>query len=151
MLKRIPAALRKTLGVERLHAAELGVHCLSEVVDIAGPAENHRIRFDIWQVVKRDHAIISFFDQVFDQGLNPVVPGVPTGPPALSLPLNLSNLFDDELAEKAWRARLEAHDERSCSLFSEVCGVLLQRVHSLGDARSVELINDVPILGDGQL
>ncbi|HFY6373948.1 TPA: hypothetical protein ACIH9E_005027, partial [Salmonella enterica subsp. enterica serovar Typhimurium] len=56
--------------------------------------------------------------------------------------LNLSNLFDDELAEKAWRARLEAHDERSCSLFSEVCGVLLQRVHSLGDARSVELITD---------
>lgn len=27
------AALRKTLGVERLHAAELGVHRLSEVVD----------------------------------------------------------------------------------------------------------------------
>lgn len=30
--------------------------------------KKHRIRFDIWQVVKRDHAIISFFDQVFDRG-----------------------------------------------------------------------------------
>ncbi|HCS5608772.1 DUF3800 domain-containing protein [Escherichia coli] len=138
------AALRKTLGVERLHAAELGVHRLSEVVDtLLVLQKNHRIRFDIWQVVKRDHAIISFFDQVFDQGLNPVVPWSAYWTPLrYPLLLNLSNLFDDELAEKAWRARLEAHDERSCSLFSEVCGVLLQRVHSLGDARSVELITD---------
>ena len=105
--------------------------------------KNHRIRFDIWQVVKRDHAIISFFDQVFDQGLNPVVPWSAYWTPLrYPLLLNLSNLFDDELAEKAWRARLEAHDERSFSLFSEVCGALLQRVHSLGDARSVELITD---------
>lgn len=60
------AALRKTLGVERLHAAELGVHRLSEVVDtLLVLQKNHRIRFDIWQVVKRDHAIISFFDCVF--------------------------------------------------------------------------------------
>ncbi|EDV8482256.1 hypothetical protein MWQ21_005017, partial [Salmonella enterica] len=123
------AALRKTLGVERLHAAELGVHRLSEVVDtLLVLQKNHRIRFDIWQVVKRDHAIISFFDQVFDQGLNPVVPWSAYWTPLrYPLLLNLSNLFDDELAEKAWRARLEAHDERSCSLFSEVCGVLLQR------------------------
>ncbi len=48
------AALRKTLGVERLHAAELGVHRLSEVVDtLLVLQKNHRIRFDIWQVVKR--------------------------------------------------------------------------------------------------
>lgn len=47
------AALRKTLGVERLHAAELGVHRLSEVVDtLLVLQKNHRIRFDIWQVVK---------------------------------------------------------------------------------------------------
>ena len=138
------AALRKTLGVERLHAAELGLHRLSDLVDtLLVLQKKHRIRFDIWQVVKRDHAIISFFDQVFDQGMNPAVPWSAYWTPLrYPLLLNLSNLFDDELAEKAWRARLEAHDERSCSLFSEVCGVLLQRVHSLGDARSVELITD---------
>lgn len=54
---------------------------LDDVVDtLLVLQKKHRIRFDIWQVVKRDHAIISFFDQVFDQGLNPVVPGLPTGP-----------------------------------------------------------------------
>lgn len=138
------AVLRKTLGVERLHAAELGLHRLSELVDtLLVLQKKHRIRFDIWQVVKRDHAIISFFDQVFDQGMNPAVPWSAYWTPLrYPLLLNLSNLFDDEMAEKAWRARLEAHDERSSSLFSEVCGELLQRVNILSDARSVELITD---------
>lgn len=138
------ASLRNKLGVKRLHAAELGMYRLDDVVDtLLVLQKKHRIRFDIWQVVKRDHAIISFFDQVFDQGLNPVVPWTAYWTPLrYPLLLNLSILFDDELAEKAWRARLEAHDERSSSLFSEVCGELLQRVHILGDARSVELITD---------
>lgn len=57
------------MGVVRLHAAELGMHRLDNVIDtLLVLQKKHRIRFDIWQVVKRDHAIISFFDQVFDQG-----------------------------------------------------------------------------------
>ncbi|EPN9431557.1 DUF3800 domain-containing protein, partial [Salmonella enterica subsp. enterica serovar Typhimurium] len=138
------ASLRKKLGVQRLHAAELGMYRLDDVVDtLLVLQKKHRIRFDVWQVVKRDHAIISFFDQVFDQGLNPAVPWSAYWTPLrYPLLLNLANLFDDDLAEKSWRARLEAHDERSSSLFSEVCNVLLQRVHTLGDARSVELITD---------
>ncbi|MEA9392648.1 DUF3800 domain-containing protein [Acerihabitans sp. TG2] len=137
------AALRKKLGVQRLHAAELGVHRLSNVVDtLLMLQKKHRIRFDIWQVVKRDHAIISFFDQVFDQGMNPVVPWMANWTPLrYPLLLNLASLFDDELAEKAWRARLEAHNERSAELFREVCGTLLRRVNIL-DIRSVELITD---------
>ncbi|HEJ6965569.1 TPA: DUF3800 domain-containing protein [Serratia marcescens] len=138
------AALRKKLKVQRLHAAELGIYRLGDVVDtLLILQKKHRMRFDVWQVVKRDHAIISFFDQVFDQGMNPVVPWTAYWTPLrYPLLLNLANLFDDELAEKAWRARLEPHDERSSTLFSEVCGVLLQRVDALGDARSVEIITD---------
>ncbi len=138
------AALRKKLGVQRLHAAELGIHRLSEVVDtLLVLQKKHQIRFDIWQVVKRDHAIISFFDQVFDQGMNPAVTWTAYWTP-LRYPLliNLALLFDDELAEKAWRARLEAHDERSFALFREVCDVLLRRVVSLRDPRSTDLITD---------
>lgn len=42
------AALRKKLGVQRLHATELGVHRLSEVVDtLLVMQKKHRIRFDI--------------------------------------------------------------------------------------------------------
>nr|BBV20566.1 hypothetical protein [Escherichia coli]BBV20579.1 hypothetical protein [Escherichia coli]BBV20591.1 hypothetical protein [Escherichia coli] len=47
------------------------MHRLDEVVDtLLVLQKKHRIRFDVWQVVKRDHAIISFFDQ----GMNPAVP-----------------------------------------------------------------------------
>lgn len=49
------------------------MHRLDEVVDtLLVLQKKHRIRFDVWQVVKRDHAIISFFDQ----GMNPAVPVV---------------------------------------------------------------------------
>ncbi|ELV9460654.1 DUF3800 domain-containing protein [Salmonella enterica] len=142
------AALREKLDVQRLHAAELGMHRLDGVVDtLLVLQKKHRIRFDIWQVVKRDHAIISFFDQVFDQvfdqGMNPAVPWFAYWTPfRYPLLLSLASLFDDELAEKAWRARLEAHDERALSLFSEVCRALLARVHTLGDQHCIELITD---------
>ena len=49
------------------------MHRLDEVVDtLLVLQKKHRIRFDVWLVVKRDHAIISFFDQ----GMNPAVPRV---------------------------------------------------------------------------
>ncbi|EKA8009064.1 TPA: hypothetical protein ROA13_004624 [Escherichia coli] len=116
------------------------MHRLDEVVDtLLVLQKKHRIRFDVWLVVKRDHAIISFFDQ----GMNPAVPRVAYWTPfRYPLLLNLASLFDNELAEKAWRARLEAHDGRSSSLFSEVCSELLARVHTLGDRRYIELITD---------
>ncbi|MEG9672613.1 DUF3800 domain-containing protein [Serratia bockelmannii] len=138
------AALRKKLKVQRLHAAELGIHRLGEVVDtLLILQKKHRMRFDVWQVVKRDHAIISFFDQVFDQGRNPAVPWNAYWTPfRYPLLLNLASLFDDELVEKAWHARLEAHNGRSSYLFSEVCNALLARVHTLGDRRYIELIGD---------
>lgn len=138
------AELRKKLGVQRLHASELGMNRLSDIVDtLLVLQKKYRIRFDIWQVVKRDHAIISFFDQVFDQGINPVVPWIAYWTPLrYLLLLNLAILFDDELTKKAWCARLEAHDERAEVLFQEVCEALLSRVSHLPDERSVELITD---------
>ena len=116
------------------------MHRLDEVVDtLLVLQKKHRIRFDVWQVVKRDHASISYFDQ----GMNPAVPRVAYWTPfRYPLLLNLASLFDNELAEKAWCARLEAHDGRSSSLFSEVCSELLARVHTLGDRRYIELITD---------
>lgn len=138
------AALRKDLRVPRLHAAEMGIHRLGEVVDTLLVLQKKlRIRFDIYQVVKRDHAIISFFDQVFDQGMNPAVGWTAYWTPLrYPLLLSLANLFDKELAEKAWRARLEQHDGRSELLFREVSHTLLKRCVRLHDARTRELISD---------
>ncbi|EAU9842527.1 hypothetical protein EOY72_25345 [Salmonella enterica] len=139
------AVIRKTLGVQRLHAAELGLHRLSDLVDtLLVLQKKHRIRFDIWQVVKRDHAIISFFDQVFDQGMNPAVPWSAYWTPLrYPLLLNLASLFDDELASNAWTARLEAHDERASELFCTVSDELISRTAASAlDHRSKQLITD---------
>lgn len=137
-------ALRNKFEVDRLHAAELGIHKLSEITDtLLTLQKNLKLRFDIWQVYKYDHAVISFFDQVFDQGVNPAMTW--TGywtPLRYVLLLKLAYLFDEDLAKKAWKARLEAHDERSSIDFNEVCQELLLRVPAIPDSRSRELIRD---------
>jgi len=66
--------LRNALGVERLHASELQ----AEQFEPLGPSlsslqKRLDLRFDIYEVHKRDHAIIAFFDQIFDCHMNPAV------------------------------------------------------------------------------
>ncbi|MFM5103364.1 DUF3800 domain-containing protein [Aeromonas veronii] len=142
--ERTVIKLRKKLGVDRLHAAELGMHRLSEVTDeILALQKQFKFRFDIWQVNKKDHAIISFYDQVFDQGINPAVTWTSYWTPLrYVLLIKIAYLFDDELAKKAWTARLEANDDKSQALFSEVCETLLNRVSVIPDERSRTLITD---------
>lgn len=138
------ASMRRSLQVPRLHAAELGVGRLVDVspglVDLAKRLE---MRFDIYRVAKPDHAIICFFDQVFDQGMNPAVTW--TGywtPLRYVLLLKLASLFDEDLARKAWVARIEPKDQISLPLMQEVCVELRSRARSLPDARSRQLISD---------
>jgi len=104
------AKLRHTLGVPRLHAAELGNGRLASIAfDLAQIQKRLDFRFDIYGVAKPDHAIISFFDQVFDQGMNPAMSW--TGywsPMRYVLLLKLASLFDVELAKRAWQARIQS-------------------------------------------
>ncbi len=81
------------------------MHRLDEVVDtLLVLQKKHRIRFDVWQVVKRDHAIISFFDQ----GMNPAVPRVAYWTPfRYPLLLNLGTTA-------AWRLQIENRPGSSC-------------------------------------
>lgn len=60
---------RKRRGVERLHASELGLGGLEEISEhLISIQKKYRPRFDCYRVAKADHAVICFFDQVFDQG-----------------------------------------------------------------------------------
>lgn len=136
--------MRKTLSVPRLHAAELGNGGLVSIASELGKLQRALdLRFDLYRVAKPDHAIICFFDQVFDQGLNPAMTW--TGywtPLRYMLLLKVASLFDEELAKKAWEARLEANDTKSEKLVSDVCDELRGRLHQLPDARSRELLGD---------
>jgi hypothetical protein len=138
------ACLRKRLKVPRLHAVELGVGRLVSVVpEVARLASKLDMRFDVYRVAKPDHAVICFFDQVFDQGVNPAVTW--TGywtPMRYVLLLKLASLFDEQLAKKAWVARIEPKDHMALPVLLEVCAELRARVGALPDARSRQLITD---------
>lgn len=137
--------LRRRAGLPRLHAAELGNGGLVPVAeDLVRLQRQLDLRFDVYRVAKPDHAIISFFDQVFDQGMNPAMTW--TGywtPLRYPLLLKLATLFDAGLARLAWEARLEVDDRRSNQLLAEVCRQLVERIHTLPDARSRQLTGDV--------
>ena len=103
------SSLRKRLGVNRLHANELGNTGIAKISkEIYNLQKRYDLRFDIYRVAKADHALISFFDQVFDQGLNPAITW--TGywtPMRYVLLLKLASLFDEETLKLAWAARIE--------------------------------------------
>ena len=136
--------LRKILEVERLHANELGVGRLSIIAtQLETIQRKNKITFDLYKVVKSDHAIICFFDQVFDQGLNKAVPWNSYWTPLRYVLLfKVAYLFDTPTLKKAWQARIVVNVGLANKLFVEVCETLLDRVHSLPDARSREIVSD---------
>lgn len=137
-------SMRRRLGVERLHAAELGIGRLVEVAPrIVSLVRQFDIRFDVYRVAKPDHAVICFFDQVFDQGVNPAITW--TGywtPLRYVLLIKLAALFDEELAQVAWQARITPDDSVALPAMQYVCRALRGRLDHLPDARSRQLIGD---------
>ena len=135
---------RKRKGVERLHASELGLGGLVEISEhLIAIQKKYRPRFDIYRVAKADHAVICFFDQVFDQGMNPAMTW--TGywtPLRYMLLVKVASLFDEDLAKRAWKARVDTNDKAAETELVYVCQALLPRLSELPDARSQQLIGD---------
>lgn len=136
--------LRQRLGVERLHANDLGIGPISSIAPtLLGLVDRYDIRFSLYRLVKADYAVIQFFDQVFDQGLNPAVGWTTYWTPLrYVMLLKVAHLFDDDLTQLAWAARTEKQGAKSESQLREVCTALLGRVGRLPDQRSRELIID---------
>jgi len=144
LLRPFLGKLQEQFGVERIHAAELGNGRLVDAVPaFLKVQKRYEIRFDIYRVDKKDHALICFFDQTFDQGLNPAVTW--TGywtPLRYLLLLKVAALFDEETLKIAWKARIDTDDKRATAAFVEVCTEIRSRIDFLPDARSREIIGD---------
>lgn len=134
---------RIKLGVERLHANELGVRRLSEVARTIGHfALKRDVRFSLYKVVKPDYSIITFFDQVFDAGLNNAVPWHHYWTPLrYILVFKVAHLFDVETSKAAWAARQETNPARAAEALRAICATLQERLNLLPDARSREIIS----------
>lgn len=139
--------LRKRLNVKRLHAAELGVSKLAIIAsELLAIQKRFNLRFDFYQVNKPDHAIICFFDQVFDQAMNPAVTWSSYWTPLrYILLLKLAYLFEEDDARLAWSARIDTDRERANKKLVSVCQRIGRKVYQLPDARSRQLIAEALI------
>ncbi len=137
-------ALRRRLDTKRLHAAQLGCERLDLVADgLIDLQKRFKLRFDFYRVAKPDHAIICFFDQIFDQGMNPAVTW--TGywsPLRYILLLQIASLFDEDLAKCAWAARINLDNATADRALIHICRSLIGRLESLPDDRPRQLIGD---------
>lgn len=139
--------LRDKFGVDRLHATELGegklINLISELKEIS---KKFSITFDFYRVKKDDYSVICFFDQVFDQGINPAMTWSGYWTPLRYVILaKLNFLFDEELKKIAWEARLCSKDEEADEKVIYICEKLISRLEKLNDIRSRELFFDVLI------
>lgn len=105
-------------------------------------SKKNDLRFSLLKVTKPDHAIICFFDQVFDSGLNKAVPWHHYFTPLrYVLVFKVAHLFDESLAKEAWKARRERNPARCATMLVKLCNDLLARLDRLPDARSREIIS----------
>lgn len=134
----------KVLDVEELHGSELGMGGLVKIAEQWQRIQfEHKLKFDIYRVYKPDHAIICFYDQVFDQGINPAMSW--TGywsPLRFILLLKIAYLFDEQLAIMAWKARINTNDKAAEEDVKTICRNLLDRIDMLPDERSKQLLGD---------
>lgn len=135
--------LRTKLKVPRLHAAELGNKLTEIAEELLHLIKKYDLRFNLYRVFKSDHALISFFDQIFDQGVNLNVPWhIYWTPLRYVMLVKLSYLFDKDTLEKAWFTRIEKNTEKVTAALIDICEILIKRTPTLPDQRSRELIND---------
>ena len=136
--------MRKLLGVSRIHATDLGNDELAKIAPaVLTVQRKFRFRFDFYMVKKADHAVMCFFDQVFDSGMNDAVSFTNYWSPIrYGLLLELASIFDAELAEKAWKARIEGDDVKGSALMREVCIELLTRLRGVKNDGARERIGN---------
>lgn len=136
--------VRKKLGVDRIHATDLSNARLPQVVGVIGDiSKRYDTRFDFYRIKKVDHALICFFDQVFDQGINPAMTWTGYWTPLRYLLLvKLSLLFDENILKRAWQARIQIEDDKAEAEISAICMELIGRLDLIPDKRSRQLIGD---------
>ncbi|AVB22974.1 MULTISPECIES: DUF3800 domain-containing protein [Pseudomonas syringae group] len=136
--------LRNQFGVERLHANELGVEKLTSISrQLDTIQRKNNLCFDIYRINKTDHAAISFFDQVFDQGLNKAVPWAAYWTPLkYQILILVASLFDPSTLKRSWAARVERDDRKANEILIDVLQTLLGRVKYIPDLRAQEIITD---------
>lgn len=138
----VHAQMLRRLGVASLHANELREEGLAAIGDLLFKLHKGlRFDFDYYFINKRDFALVTFFDHVFDDVLNPAVPWMLYQTPMRYVALvKLAALFDEELLARTWRAATTLNRDESLAALAEIFPELLARIEgSPLDSRSKEI------------
>ena len=98
------AAILRKISRPTLHASQLKFAGLRPIAgDLLALYESLRLGFDFYFIEKRAYAVVSFFNAVFDQGVNEAVPWIwywtPLRFPLIAL---LFKLLDESILREAW-------------------------------------------------
>ena len=137
-------SIAHTAGVHYLHASELGESGVESIArELIDLVEFSQARFHFAFVVKRDSAAIKFYDAIFDSGENPAAPiTYGTRLLRLGLLLKFATLLEFNDAKTFWQAMTSSHSVKAESVAVSVIDNVLQRIDTLPDSRSRELIGD---------
>lgn len=138
-------AIAKSLGVNELHASELGLGRIEsiardmlKVVRKAGPA------FFLARVEKRYVLASKVFDTLFDSAENRAVAWhvYNARPLRIMLVFKIASLLDDEIAVSFWDALMDVNSTRARAKMAAFCRALRGRVDLVPDQRSREVIGE---------
>lgn len=141
----IHASMCKKIGVDTLHASELGVARLTEIApNLMDLQRKMGFRFDYYFIYKPAYALVMFFEAVFDAGLNKAVPWMSYWTPMRYILINnLSVLLSEEDLKESWRLCLHPSiNEEAGSVVSLLERVLNKVDTSSLDIRSKEIFSD---------
>jgi hypothetical protein len=127
-------AILSKIGADSLHANEIGEAGLVKIADALIELHSRfALRFDYYFIHKPSFAVVTFFNAVFDAGINPAVKWdwywTPLRFPLLSM---LDSILDEDLLRESWRLCLVPHHKLSPEgeNISLLLSMVLRRVES---------------------
>lgn len=137
--------ITEMIGKEQIHANELGIEGLRKIAPQLVQMQNRmKFDFDYYFIDKPTFALITFFDAVFDAGLNEAVKwDVYWTPMRFFLIHKLNALLDESLLRESWRLCTEKNIAKyESDIVSLLSAVKKRTEESSLDPRTKEVITD---------
>jgi hypothetical protein len=131
------------LGVDELHAGELGIHRLEVIAShLLKILQKNDAKFHLCNVTKVDMAIMKLYDAYFDSGENLAIPPhvYNLRPLRILLLLKFALLLDIDLIKEFWKCFLLKNKEESQIGLNSILNRMRDRIDRLPDIRSRDLI-----------
>lgn len=141
--QRLHKAMLGQLGVESLHAADLGVDRVEAIAPLLiDLQEKMSFEFDYYFIEKPTYALVQFFEAVYDAGLNEAVAWIHYWTPMRFFLISLlHSLIDEALLRRSWSLSSE---KKIATRLDDVVSLLndvRERVVRSGlDARTKEIL-----------